>query len=106
MGSPLYTARFAFEADVAYSNEVDLAAFCVRGLFSPEGHALGAITLETRRLQTDVTAAIVHVELADADEAATLLVIKDDLPLMWTILEVERPHDVDFELFLIYEHRG
>lgn len=106
MGSPLYTARFAFDADVPHSSELDLSAFRVRGVLSPEGHALGAITIETRRLPTDVDAVHVGIDLVDADEAGTLLVIDRDLPLMWTILEVDNPRGEAFELFLVYDHRG
>lgn len=108
MGSPLYSTRFAFDAGESSSTELDLSAFRVRGIFSPEGHALGMIDLVTRRHEQTIGANVPlgAITLEDSDEAATLLVIKDDLPLMWTALDVEHPRDEAFELFLVYEHRG
>lgn len=108
MGSPLYTTRFAFDAGDPRSGEADLSAFRVRGIFSPEGHALHHIDIATRRDQQSDAARVTLSKgvLADVDDAATLLVIGEDLPLMWTTLTVEAPRDDALELFLIYEHRG
>lgn len=106
MGSPLYSTRFAFDADESSSTELDLSAFRVRGIFSPEGHALGRIDITTRRDLASGAALLGGTGLVDSDEVATLLRVKDDLPLMWTTLDVEHPRDEAFELFLVYEHRG
>lgn len=109
MSSPLTQARVHFDADEARSSDIDLSGYVLRGIFSPDGAALGKIEMQTGLTRGDLDAgyvARVPLALTDNDEAATLLNIEKDWPLWLTTLSVEHPRVEPFDLFLLVEHRG
>lgn len=114
MGSPLEVSRVAFQREdpddgtspvATRSTVVDLHGALVRAIYSPPGHALGAISLTTAMTPDGVPTAV-PIDLADGDETATMIRFADDLPLMQTWVTVEHVRDEPFELFFVYEHRG
>lgn len=109
MASPLTQARFVFPAGEATSGAQDLSGYVLRGLYTPEGHALGEITFTTfvpPERGGEGVAAFVELELADTDEVATLLRVADDWPFWTTTITVEHPRDEPLELLALVEHRG
>lgn len=91
----------------ADSTVIPLEAHKLRVIVSPEGHALGKITITTSDGGDNprFVNALVPIDLTDDDEAPTALFVKDDWPLLDTQFHVEHPRDEPFTLFLITEPR-
>lgn len=88
----------------AVSTEIDLGGYQLRGIASPEGHALGHITVVTHH--DDFPPAAVPIpNLVDDDELATVMRVDGDWPLMLTTFTVDHPRDTPFDLFLITQPR-
>lgn len=108
MGSPLTQSRVRFEPGEHRSSPIDLSGYVLRGVFSPDGHALGKIGVVTAvdASRADTPIAFVPLELVDGDDYATMLRVAEDWPLWKTWFDVEVPRDDEHDLILLLEHRG